>query len=237
MISINDIYVNYGPVQALKGVSLQVKEGEIVALIGANGAGKTTTLAAIMGMVAVQKGEIRLNNDPIQNLKPHLVVKRRVTLVPEGRRIFANLTVDENLRLGAYLETDRSVIENRKEKVFNLFPRLRERINQVGGTLSGGEQQMLAISRALMSDPKILLLDEPSLGLAPNLQREIFQQIRKANEAGVTIVLVEQNAYQALRIADRAYVLENGRIVLTGLGRDLADNPDVQAAYLGGSRG
>ncbi len=230
----SDVYVNYGSISALKGVSFEVPDGSIVTLIGANGAGKSTTLKAIMGLVNVRSGLITFYGSPITNMKTHLIVRNGLALCPEGRRIFLNLTVSENLKIGGYIIKEKETQEAILEEIFSLFPRMKERLNQIAGTLSGGEQQMLAISRAMMQNPKLLLLDEPSLGLAPNLVVEIFEKIEYLNKLGKTILLVEQNAYHALRLAHYSYVLEQGRIVLAGTGQELLDNPQVKSAYLGG---
>jgi len=225
--------VHYGPIQALKGISLTVESGEIVTLLGANGAGKTSTLRAISGLVRPSAGRILLADVDITHRRPHEIVELGVGHVPEGRRIFPRLSVEENLRLGAFTVRDRAEIARRQDYVFSLFPRLAERRKQAGGTLSGGEQQMLAIGRALMMQPRILLLDEPSMGLAPVLVESIFEVIQRLNRDGTTILLVEQNARMALEVAHRGYVLETGQIVLSGNARDLARDPRVQAAYLG----
>jgi len=228
-----DLDVYYGNIRALHGVSLEVHEGEIVCLIGANGAGKTTCLGAISGLHKPRRGHIRLSEEEITGWPPHVAARRGIAHVPEGRRIFPNLTVLENLDLGAYARKDNAAIRADREKVFALFPVLAERKNQPGGTLSGGEQQMLAIGRALMAAPRILLLDEPSLGLAPFLVQQIFHTLREINRSGVTILLVEQNARLALDFANRGYVLETGRIVLEGATAELANNEEVKKAYLG----
>jgi branched-chain amino acid transport system ATP-binding protein len=234
MLELNHIYAGYGNIQALKGVSLFVGEGEIVTLIGANGAGKSTTLMSICGIVPPQSGEIRFQGEPIQQLSPHQVVARGICQVPEGRRIFPFLSVQENLDMGAFLRTDISGIKQDLAYVLEMFPVLGQRRHQPGGTLSGGEQQMLAIARALMARPRLLLLDEPSLGLAPLVIRRIFETIRKINqENNTTILLVEQNAHLALHAADRGYVMENGRIVLSAPSEELLANEDVRKAYLG----
>ena len=234
LLEVKDIHVYYGVIQALKGVSIEVNEGEIVALIGANGAGKSTTMQSIMGLIHPRSGEIYYNGERIDKLSAHSIVKMGMTEVPEGRHIFQELTVIENIMLGAYTIKDREQKKEDLEKVFKLFPRLQERRNQVAGTLSGGEQQMLAISRALMSRPKLLLLDEPSMGLSPILVDEVFDIIKEIHKQGTTILLVEQNAEKALRIADKAYVLETGNITLTGTGKELRNNELVIKAYLGG---
>ncbi len=235
MLSIRNLRVNYGAITALRGISLEVRQGDIVTLIGANGAGKTTTLRAISGLLRASGGEIVCQGQDITRLAAHEIVKLGVSQVPEGRMIFANLTVLENLMMGAYLQRDRRVIEREMEHVFGLFPRLQERQKQVAGTLSGGEQQMLAIGRALMSRPKFLMLDEPSLGIAPLLVKTIFEKIAEINrEQGLTILLVEQNANLALEISRFGYVLETGQIMLGDTSAALRENPKVRAAYLGG---
>jgi len=234
MLEVNNIDVHYGVIQALKGVSLKVNEGEIVVLIGANGAGKTTTLRTISGLKAPTQGTILLNGVDITNTSAQERVKMGISHVPEGRRVFPALTVLENLELGAYLRKDKDGIAQDLEMVYEHFPILRERRKQLAGTLSGGEQQMLAIGRALMSRPKILFLDEPSMGLAPILVQEIFDIINNINKAGTTVLLVEQNANMALQIADRAYVMETGSIVLSGTGSELMKSEEIKKAYLGG---
>jgi branched-chain amino acid transport system ATP-binding protein len=233
ILEVSDLHVHYGAVHALKGLSLSVTEGEVVALIGANGAGKTTALRAICGLRLPSAGRVRFRNDDVTGQKPHVLVGRGLAHAPEGRGIFLNLTLIENLHLGAYLRRDAAQIAMDLERCFSLFPILRERAKQVAGTLSGGEQQMLAISRSLMSRPKLLLLDEPSLGLAPQVVETIFRILREVNREGVSLLLVEQNANQALRLAHRAYVLETGEVAMTGSGKELLDNPDVRRAYLG----
>jgi len=234
LLEISDLHVSYGAVQALRGVSLSVGQGEIVALIGANGAGKSTTLRAVSGIIRPHQGHIRFDSRDITHTQPDRIVAMGISHVPEGRRVFARLTVRENLELGAYTRRDRKELAETLEQVFARFPRLRERTGQLAGTLSGGEQQMLAMGRALMSRPRLMLLDEPSMGLAPMLVREIFSIISDLNAMGTTILLVEQNANMALSIAHRAYVLETGQIVLSGPARDLTGNPEVRRAYLGG---
>ena len=234
MLNVTDLTVHYGAIEALHGISFEVNEGEIISLIGSNGAGKTTTLHALSNIVKKTRGTVMFEGQDITRLAPDSIVRTGLIQVPEGRRIFANMSVHENLELGAYTRTDRSGIKSDMEKVFTLFPRLKERIRQTGGTLSGGEQQMLAMGRALMSKPKLLLLDEPSMGLAPILVDEIFSIIKKINADGTTILLVEQNAYKALSVADRAYILETGAISKSGKASDLAADPAVKAAYLGG---
>ncbi|ODN31429.1 ABC transporter ATP-binding protein [Fervidobacterium thailandense] len=234
MLEIQNLNVHYGGIHAIKGISLKVEEGKIVSLIGANGAGKSTTLRTICGLKEATNGSIKYKGIELTKLDTSEIVKLGVTMVPEGRRVFSNLTVYENLLAGAYLRKDKENIKKDIEYVFDLFPRLRERINQRAGTLSGGEQQMLAIGRALMSRPKLLLLDEPSLGLAPVIVKEVFRLIRRIHEEGVTILLVEQNAFEALKLCDYAYVLETGRIVLEGTGKQLLEDERVKKAYLGG---
>jgi branched-chain amino acid transport system ATP-binding protein len=235
MLSVLNLNVKYGAIHALRDVSLECPSGKIIALIGANGGGKSTTLNTIAGLVKSESGLVLYNELNITNRKTHQLVADGISLVPEGRRIFLNLTVAENLQIGAYLCKDKHVTLNRLDSVFALFPRLKERYTQIGATLSGGEQQMLAIGRAMMQEPKLLLLDEPSLGLAPNLVIEIFETILEINRRGTTILLVEQNAYQALRIADFAYVLVTGKISLTGTGNELLNNDQVRHAYLSGN--
>ena len=235
MLEIRDLKVSYGAIAALHGISLSVKPGSIVTLIGSNGAGKSTTLRAISGLVKPQSGEILYDGKPISGLPAHQIVKLGLSHVPEGRMIFANLTVHENLMMGAYLQRDKAIIRRELDFVFATFPRLKEREAQIAGTLSGGEQQMLAIGRALMSQPKFLMLDEPSLGLAPLLVKTIFAKIVEINrERGITILLVEQNANLALEISHHGYVLETGRIILEGDSGALRQNPEIKRAYLGG---
>jgi branched-chain amino acid transport system ATP-binding protein len=234
MLRVSDVDVYYGGIHALRGVSLDVNEGEIVTLIGANGAGKSTVLRAISGLVRPTAGSIAFEGRDLTRMAPHDVVAFGVAQAPEGRRIFPELTVLENLDLGAYGRKDRGGVSDDRERMLTLFPRLRERLRQLGGTLSGGEQQMLAIARALMARPRLLMLDEPSLGLAPFLVHEIFRIIREINGQGVSILLVEQNANMALHVANRAYVLETGRVVLEGAAAEIASSPEVKAAYLGG---
>ncbi len=235
LLELQNVHSFYGHIHALKGISLRVEEGEVVTLIGGNGAGKSTTLRTISGLVHAREGKILLNGQDITNLPPHEIVSIGVGHVPEGRGIFPRLTVRENLEMGAYTLSNPAEVERRMEAVFELFPRLKERISQKGGTLSGGEQQMLATGRGLMLRPKILLMDEPSMGLAPVLVELIFGVIRNLNQQdGTTILLVEQNALMALKYANRAYVLETGKIVLSGSSQEIAQNPEVKKAYLGG---
>ena len=231
MLKIDGLKVSYGGIEAVKGISFEVPERKIVTLIGANGAGKSTTLRTIAGLVKPAKGRIHLQGEDITNLSPDKIVAKGVTLVPEGRRVFPDLTVLENLKIGAYLRKDD--LSHDLEWVYELFPRLKERSWQAAGTLSGGEQQMLAVGRALMSRPKILMMDEPSLGLAPIVVKGIFDIIKEINKLGVTVLLIEQNANMALRIADVGYVLETGKITMTGTGKELLTDPAVKAAYLG----
>ena len=234
MLQIDNIDVYYGKIQALRGVSLNVNEGEVVALIGSNGAGKSTTLRTISGLQRPRQGSISYNGQRIDALPPHDIVRLGVVHCPEGRRIFGSLSLNENLRLGAASQSDRALTERTRREVYDMFPRLEERQSQLASTLSGGEQQMLAIGRALMSQPKLLLLDEPSLGLAPLLVESVFAIIRRIKEQGVTMLLVEQNAWQALEIADRGYVMETGNIILADKADALLTNPQVEQAYLGG---
>ncbi|ARP43988.1 ABC transporter ATP-binding protein [Geobacillus thermodenitrificans] len=234
MLKVEQIDVFYGNIHALKGVSLEVNSGEIVTLIGANGAGKTTLLKTISGLLKPKHGDIVYEGASIAGKAAQTIVKQGISHVPEGRRVFANMTVEENLELGAFLRKDKEGIQQDFSKVFELFPRLEERRKQLAGTLSGGEQQMLAIGRALMARPKLLLLDEPSMGLAPLLVKTIFRIIEEINQSGTTILLVEQNAHMALSIADRAYVIESGRVVLSGTASELQASEQVKQAYLGG---
>jgi len=233
MLTIKDLHVYYGGIHAIKGISIEVADGAIVTLIGANGAGKSSTLRAVAGLVKQKSGSIIFNGEDISRLSPEKIVERGIVLVPEGRKIFPNLTVMENLMLGAYLRSDDEGIKRDLGWGFELFPRLKERAWQKGGTLSGGEQQMLALGRALMSSPTLVMMDEPSLGLAPILVKEVFDIIKEINAQGKTILLVEQNAFAALNIAHHAYVLEVGEVVLEGPGSDLIRNPQVREAYLG----
>ncbi len=235
LLYIKDLKVSYGGIEAIKGISLAVEKGEIVTLIGANGAGKSTTLRAISGLVPIKDGTITYDGQVISGQTPQKIVSEGIGMVPEGRRVFPNLTVLENLKIGAYLRKDDLAPDI--DHVYHLFPRLKERSWQPAGTLSGGEQQMLAVGRAMMMRPKLLMMDEPSLGLAPLVIRDIFSIIQKLHEEGITILLVEQNANAALRIADSAYVLETGNITMHGTGKELLDNPQVKEAYLGKKRG
>ena len=234
LLHIENLHTYYGAVQALKGIDLEVEDGEIVTLIGANGAGKTTTLRTISGLIRPREGQIVLDGQDITQLPAHRIVEAGISHAPEGRQIFSTLTVTENLNMGAYsLGGDTEAIDENRRRVFSLFPRLKERENQLGGTLSGGEQQMLTIGRALMARPRIMMLDEPSLGLAPMLVRAIFDTVREINARGVTVLLVEQNARAALKVADRGYVLETGRVVLSGPADELLQDERVRKAYLG----
>ena len=234
LLSIQDLQVAYGNILALQGISVEVHEGEIVTLIGANGAGKSTLLRAISGIVPIRSGKIRFGSTDLRSVPAHRIVEMGVAHVPEGRGIFANLTVQENLKLATWSRKDRKNLSQEYQRVFDLFPRLAERQNQLAGTLSGGEQQMLAMGRALMTRGRLMLLDEPSMGLAPVLVREIFQTLREINAGGTTILLVEQNARQALKLAHRGYVLETGRLTVAGTAEELMGNPSVKVAYLGG---
>lgn len=233
MLQVTDLKVNYGVIQAIKGVSFEVNEGEVIALIGANGAGKTTILHTVTGLIALKSGKIEFEGKDITKMPAHKIVTLGMAHVPEGRRVFADLSVYENLLMGAFTRKDKDEIAKTLEMVYKRFPRLRERKNQVAGTLSGGEQQMLAMGRALMSHPKILLMDEPSMGLSPILVEEIFHIIREISAGGTTVLLVEQNAKKALSIADRAYVLETGNIVLSGDAKEMMNNESIKKAYLG----
>jgi branched-chain amino acid transport system ATP-binding protein len=233
LLEVDNVHTYYGHIQALKGVTLNVEQGEIVTLIGANGAGKSTTLKTISGVMRPREGQIRLNGRDLSGSQAHEIVALGVVQVPEGRRVFGRLTVIENLEMGAYTQTDRQAVHDGIDRAFTLFPRLGERRHQVAGTLSGGEQQMLAIGRGLMATPKVLLMDEPSMGLAPVLVDSIFQTIKDLHSAGTTILLVEQNARMALQVADRGYVMQTGEIVLSGTAEDLRTNEMVQKAYLG----
>ena len=233
MLKVNDLVVSYGGIEALKGISLEVPDGKLVTLIGANGAGKSTLLRSIIGLVKPDSGSITYGEKQLIGLNSQQIVENGITLVPEGRRVFPNLTVLENLQIGAYLRNDKEGIAEDIRWIYDLFPRLEERSWQRAGTLSGGEQQMLAVGRALMSRPKVLMMDEPSLGLAPLIIKDIFNIIQEINRQGMTILLIEQNANMALKIADIAYVLETGRITMTGSGKELLENPEIKAAYLG----
>ncbi len=234
MLEVKDLVVSYGAIKALKGISFNVEKGEIISLIGSNGAGKTTTLHSVSNLLKKVSGTVTFEGKDITNLGADKIVKEGLVQVPEGRRVFANMSVLENLEMGAFTRTDKAEIKKDLEWVFELFPRLKERIRQLSGTLSGGEQQMLAMGRSLMARPKLLLLDEPSMGLAPILVDEIFSIVQKINSSGTTILLVEQNAYKALSIAHRAYILETGSIKMDGLAKDLISDNAVKAAYLGG---
>ena len=233
MLKVNDLVVSYGGIEALKGISQEVPDGKIVTLIGANGAGKSTLLRSIIGLVKPDSGSVTYGDKQLIGLNSQQIVENGITLVPEGRRVFPNLTVLENLQIGAYLRSDKEGIEKDIRWIYDLFPRLEERSWQMAGTLSGGEQQMLAVGRALMCRPKVLMMDEPSLGLAPLIIKDIFNIIQEINRQGMTILLIEQNANMALKVADIAYVLETGRITMTGSGRELLENPEIKAAYLG----
>lgn len=236
LLELSNIVAGYGHITALKGISLYVPEGKIVTLIGANGAGKSTTMKTIMGIVKAQEGDVTFEGKSLKGKKSYQVVDMGISLVPEGRQVLQSMSVEENLRLGAYKRSDKDGIAADLKKVYDRFPRLLERKAQYAGTLSGGEQQMLAIGRAMMSRPKVLLLDEPSMGLAPIVVQEIFDVIKAINEGGTTVLLVEQNAKKALKIADYAYVMETGKIVLHGKASEVTDNPQVMAAYLGGKK-
>lgn len=231
MLKVENLKVNYGGIEAVKGINFEVPDGKIVTLIGANGAGKSTTLRTISGLVKKTSGSIEFNGEQIASLDASEIVKKGITLCPEGRRIFPDMTVLENIKIGAYLRNDN--LQNDINKIYKMFPILQERHWQLAGTLSGGEQQMLAVARGLMSNPKLMMLDEPSLGLAPLIVQEIFDIIKEINSQGVTILLIEQNANMALRIADKAYVLETGRITMEGTGKELLSNEDIKKAYLG----
>ena len=233
MLKVRDLVVAYGGIEALKGISLDVPDGKIVTLIGANGAGKSTLLRSIIGLVKVKSGNVEYNGDTLTGLNSQQIVSKGLTLVPEGRRVFPNLTVLENLRIGAYMRKDEDGIAADIKRIYDIFPRLEERNWQMAGTLSGGEQQMLALGRALMSRPKLMMMDEPSLGLAPLVIKEIFNIIRSINENGTTVLLVEQNANMALKVAHHAYVLETGRIMMEGSGKELLENEEIKEAYLG----
>ncbi|MCQ2601223.1 MAG: ABC transporter ATP-binding protein [Treponema sp.] len=234
MLKVENLSVSYGAIKALRGISFDVKKGEVISLIGSNGAGKTTTLHAISNIIKKESGKVIFAGQDVTNVSADKIVKRNLIQVPEGRRIFLNMSVKENLEMGAYTRTDKANIKNDLAKVYELFPRMKERINQISGTLSGGELQMLAMGRALMANPKLLLLDEPSMGLAPIFVDEIFNIVKTINETGTTILLVEQNAYKALSISNRAYILETGAIIKSGDAKQLINDPAVKAAYLGG---
>jgi len=233
LLKVKGLKVAYGGIQAVKGVDLEVREGELVSLIGSNGAGKSTTMKAITRTLAIQAGDIEYLGQSILSQGPWDLVKQGLVMVPEGRGVFARMTIIENLQMGAYIRSDSAAVANDMEKMLDLFPRLRERKNQLAGTLSGGEQQMLAMARALMSRPKVLLLDEPSMGLSPIMVDKIFEVLQEVHAQGVTVLLVEQNASRALAIADRGYVMDSGLITMTGAGRDMLEDPKVRAAYLG----
>ena len=233
MLKIEDLEVSYGAVQALRGISMEVNDGEIVSLIGANGAGKTTTLHAITGLVPIKSGSVIYDGHDLRKTDPSRIVTMGLAHVPEGRQVFTRMTVAENLAMGAYFRKDKKAIADDLERVYARFPRLKERAKQLAGTLSGGEQQMLAVGRALMARPKLIMMDEPSLGLAPLVVRDIFEIIRQINHQGVSILLIEQNAHMALKVADSAYVMETGCITLSGAGKDLLNNEAVKKAYLG----
>lgn len=234
MLEVKNLHVSYGMIDAVKGIDFKVDDGEIVALIGANGAGKTTTMHTLSGLLKAKEGHIILDGQDLTKIPANKIVSKGLIQVPEGRRVFTQMSVEENLQLGAYLRSDKSEVNKDLKHVYELFPRLLERKKQLAGTLSGGEQQMLAMARALMSKPKVLLLDEPSMGLSPLLVKEIFAIIKDINKTGTTIFVVEQNAKMALEIADHAYVMETGKIVLSGTGKELAASSEVQKAYLGG---
>lgn len=232
LLDVKKLVSHYGQLQALREIDFYINEGEIVSLIGSNGAGKSTTLKSLSGLMKVTSGEVNFFGKSIVNLPPHQISGMAITHVPEGRRIFPDMTVEENLLLGAFNVRDKAIIKERMEKGFEYFPILKKRFHQKGGTMSGGEQQMLAIARALMNQPKLLMLDEPSMGLAPIIVDQIFTIIQELNKSGITILLVEQNAYHALQIANRGYVLQNGEVILTGTGKDLIENDEVREAYL-----
>lgn len=233
MLKVDNLVVSYGGIEALKGISLEVPDGEIVTIIGANGAGKSTLLRSIIGLVKTKSGSIKYNEKELTGLNSQAIVAQGISLVPEGRRVFPNLSVLENLQIGAYMRKDSAGIQKDIEGIYEKFPRLQERNWQMAGTLSGGEQQMLAVGRAMMSRPKLLLMDEPSLGLAPLIIKNIFTIIQQLNKEGITVLLIEQNANMALKVAHRAYVLETGNITMTGTGKELLENPQIAAAYLG----
>lgn len=233
MLKINDLHTYYGAIHALKGINMEVEKGEVVSLIGSNGAGKTTLLTSIIGVTRAKQGSIVFNGKEITQAPTHSMTKMKISISPEGREVFPELTVEENLRLGAYIVKNKGEIATGYDRVYNLFPRLKERYKQQAGTLSGGEQQMLAVGRALMSSPELLLLDEPSLGLAPNFVLMIFDMIKEINKQGVTILLIEQNANIALSASDRAYVIENGKVTMSGDAKKIASDPQIKRAYLG----
>ncbi|MBT0571565.1 ABC transporter ATP-binding protein [Curvibacter sp. CHRR-16] len=233
LLEVKDLKVSYGGIQAVKGVTLEVREGELVSLIGSNGAGKTTTMKAITGVLPFNAGDVQYLGKSIKGQGPWELVKQGLAMVPEGRGVFTRMTIVENLQMGAYIRSDKAEIENDMEKMFNIFPRLRERRDQLAGTMSGGEQQMLAMARALMSRPKVLLLDEPSMGLSPIMVDKIFEVVKDVYSQGMTVMLVEQNASRALSIADRGYVMDSGAITMTGKASDMLSDPKVRAAYLG----
>ena len=234
MLKVRDLVVMYGTTKAVDQVSLDVNEGELVTLIGSNGAGKTSTLRAISGLEPLAGGQIEFDGDPIANCAPKVIIEKGIAHCPEGRRVFPQMTVGENLRMGAYARRDFNRIASDLEDMLEKFPRLRERFNQAAGTLSGGEQQMLAIARALMSRPRLILFDEPSLGLAPNLVEQVFEMVLSIRKSGTTVLMVEQNAYAALEMCDRSYLLENGRVSHSGAASEMINNPDIRKAYLGG---
>ncbi len=234
MLEVKDLEVYYGVIQAIKGISFEVREGEIVTLIGANGAGKTTTMQSIMGLIPIKNGSVTYEGQSINRVPSHKIVRMGMTQVPEGRRIFQELTVYENLLMGAYIQNDGKAVKKDIDGIYDKFPRLKERKNQIAGTLSGGEQQMLAMGRALMSHPRLLMLDEPSMGLSPLLVDQVFDIIKEIHREGTTILLVEQNAGKSLAISDRAYVLENGKIAFSGTGKELSESDNIKKAYLGG---
>ncbi|NIE84848.1 MULTISPECIES: ABC transporter ATP-binding protein [unclassified Burkholderia] len=233
MLKVTGLQVNYGGIQAVKGVDMEVRQGELVTLIGANGAGKTTTMKAITGLKPFSAGDIQYDGKSIKGVPTHELLKRGLAMVPEGRGIFARMSILENMQMGAYLRTDKEGIKKDVERMFGFFPRLRERATQFAGTLSGGEQQMLAMARAIISKPKLLLLDEPSMGLSPIMVEKIFEVVREISKEGLTVLLVEQNARLALQAADRGYVMDSGTVTMTGNARDMLDDPKVRAAYLG----
>ena len=234
ILAVEDLHVSYGAVRALRGISFSVKAGEIVTLIGANGAGKSTTMNTIMGLVKCQAGRVLFLEEDIANMHAFQIVRKGLSLSPEGRRLFLNLSVRENLEIGGLITEDKGLKAELLDEIFELFPRVKERLTQIAGTLSGGEQQMVAISRAIMQNPDLLLLDEPSLGLAPNLVQEIFEKVQILNNEGKTILMVEQNAFQALKISHRAYCFEHGELTLQGSGKEMLSNPKIKEAYLGG---